>query len=740
MKTATQYIAQTLNLNERPVAKTVELLQGGATIPFIARYRKEATGGLDELQIAEIQRQLSSFEALEKRKATILGTIEELGRLTPDLKLKIEDCWVEAELEDIYLPYKPKRKTKAEVARQQGLEGLAKILMAQRERDAEYAAHRFVRGEVESATAALEGARHIIAEWVNENPKTRDFVRSQLERFGRIESKLVKGKETEAQKYRDYFSFDEALKRAPAHRILALNRGESEGYLRVRVRSESEERLIENISRYYVKGSNESSQQVALAVKDAYKRLLQPSLETELRKKAKEKADADSIKVFAENLRHLLMESPLGQKRTLAIDPGFRTGCKVVCLDEQGNLLHNETIFPHPPQKEAQKAQAQLEHLIKKYRIEAIAIGDGTAGRETEALVKRIVASTPLSHPNSTPLSHPNSTPSSHLSNRALSEVEMPKVFMVNEDGASVYSASAIAREEFPDHDVTVRGAVSIGRRLMDPLAELIKIDPKSLGIGQYQHDVDQKLLKQELDWVVESCVNAVGVNLNTASKHLLTYVSGLGPKIAENVVAYRQANGGFTSRTELKKVAGLGPKAFEQCAGFLRIPDAKNPLDRTAVHPERYALVKQMLSDHGISTEKALFNAELVQELELHKYVNPGVGLPTLQDIVKELAKPGRDPREGIKEFSFDPRLKDINDVQEGMVLPGLVGNVTNFGAFVNIGIKESGLVHVSHLANRYVSNPAEVVKLNQQVTVKVLSVDLERKRIQLSMKEVDF
>jgi len=709
MISAASYTSKTLQLSEKSVAKTIELLKGGATIPFISRYRKEATGGLDELQIAEIQRQLNSYESLVKRKETILGTIEELGKLGPDLRLKIENCWSEAELEDIYLPYKPKRKTKAEAAREKGLEGLAKILMKQYENDVERAAQRFVRGQVQSIDEALEGARHIIAEWINENPKTRDFVRNQMERSARIHSALVKGKEAEASKYRDYFKFDEQLRRCASHRVLALLRAENEGYLRIKVRPENEERLIENINRYYVKGHSDSSEQVALAVKDAYKRLLLPSLETEMRKKAKEKADADSIKVFADNLKNLLMESPLGQKRTLAIDPGFRTGCKVVCLDEQGNLLHNETIFPHPPQREQSRAQERLIKLVKQYNIEAIAIGDGTAGRETEQLV------------------------------RAVPFAQKPSVFMVNEDGASVYSASALARDEFPDHDVTVRGSVSIGRRLMDPLAELIKIDPKSMGIGQYQHDVDQKLLKQELDWVVESSVNAVGVNLNTASKHLLTYVSGLGPKIAGNIVAHRRENGDFRSRTELKKVAGLGPKAFEQAAGFLRISKARNPLDETAVHPERYALIKQMLSDHSISMDDALFNRDLRKRIDLHKYVNQEVGLPTLEDILEELAKPGRDPREGIKEFSFDPRLKAIEDLHEGMVLPGIVGNVTNFGAFVNIGIKESGLVHVSHLANKYVSNPADVVKLNQQVRVKVLSVDVERKRVQLSMKNVD-
>lgn len=703
----TSYLSKTLNISEKSITSTVALLNEGATIPFISRYRKEATGGLDEVQIADIKRQLDFFTALEKRKQTILSTIEEQGKLTTALRESIENCLDETELEDIYLPYKPRRRTKADIAREKGLEGLAKVLMKQHEPNAEHAAQRFVKGDVKGVDDALEGARHIISEWINENSKTRNFLRSQMERDATIHAKLVKGKEAEAHKYQDYFDFNERLKKCPAHRILAMMRGESEGFLRIKIRPENEPRLVENISRYYVRSNNDSGEQVALAVKDAYKRLLLPSLETELRNKAKEKADKDSIGVFTENLSNLLMESPLGNQRTLAIDPGFRTGCKVVCLDEQGNLLVNETIFPHPPQNHQEKAAARLKQLVKTYDIQAIAIGNGTAGRETEAFVKQ------------------------------LNLEDTIRIFLVNEDGASIYSASEVGRAEFPDHDVTVRGAVSIGRRLMDPLAELIKIDPKSMGVGQYQHDVDQKMLKQELDWVVERCVNSVGVDLNTASPHLLTYVSGLGPKLAQNIVDYRKQKGGIASKNELKKVAGLGPKAFEQSAGFLRIPNAKNPLDRSAVHPERFALVNKMMKDHGISLTDSVGKRDFEKQLDLKKYISDEVGLPTLHDILKELAKPGRDPRQRIQQFEFDARLKTIEDVYEGMILNGIITNVTNFGAFVNIGIKENGLVHISHLANRYVSNPADVVKLNQQVRAKVIGVDLKRGRIQLSLKE---
>lgn len=703
----TSYLSKTLNISEKSITSTVALLNEGATIPFISRYRKEATGGLDEVQIADIKRQLDFFTALEKRKQTILSTIEEQGKLTTALRESIENCLDETELEDIYLPYKPRRRTKADIAREKGLEGLAKVLMKQHEPNAEHAAQRFVKGDVKGVDDALEGARHIISEWINENSKTRNFLRSQMEREAIIHSKLTKGKEAEAHKYQDYFDFNERLKKCPAHRILAMMRGESEGFLRIKIRPENEPRLVENISHYYVRSNNDSGEQVALAVKDAYKRLLLPSLETELRNKAKEKADKDSIGVFTENLSNLLMESPLGNQRTLAIDPGFRTGCKVVCLDEQGNLLVNETIFPHPPQNHQEKAAARLKQLVKTYDIQAIAIGNGTAGRETEAFVKQ------------------------------LNLEDTIRIFLVNEDGASIYSASEVGRAEFPDHDVTVRGAVSIGRRLMDPLAELIKIDPKSMGVGQYQHDVDQKMLKQELDWVVERCVNSVGVDLNTASPHLLTYVSGLGPKLAQNIVDYRKQKGGIASKNELKKVAGLGPKAFEQSAGFLRIPNAKNPLDRSAVHPERYALVNKMMKDHSISLIDSVGQRDFEKQLDLKKYISDEVGLPTLHDILKELAKPGRDPRQQIQQFEFDARLKTIEDVYEGMILNGIITNVTNFGAFVNIGIKENGLVHISHLANRYVSNPADVVKLNQQVRAKVIGVDLKRGRIQLSLKE---
>lgn len=704
----TSFLSKTLNISEKSITQTVGLLNEGATIPFIARYRKEATNGLDEVQIADIKRQLDYFNALEKRKESILSTIEEQGKLTPELRALIVDCTNDVALEDIYLPYKPKRRTKADIAREKGLESLAKILMKQHESDPEYAAERFVKGEVKTPTEALEGARYIISEWINENVKTRTYLRSQLERGAVIHSKVVKGKESDAHKYRDYFDFNESLKKCAAHRLLAMFRGEDEGFLKVKVKPDSEERLIENTNRFYVRSQNDSANQIILAVKDAYKRLLLPSLETELRNKAKEKADKESIRVFAENLKNLLMEPPLGAKRTLAIDPGFRTGCKLVCLDEQGNFLVNDTIFPHPPQNHADEARSKLKKLVKAHGINAIAIGNGTAGRETEALVQEIDFGS------------------------------APEVFLVNEDGASIYSASEAGREEFPNQDITVRGAISIGRRLMDPLAELIKIDPKAMGIGQYQHDVDQKLLKQELDWVVESCVNSVGVNLNTASPHLLTYVSGLGPKLAKNIVTYRKEQGKIGSKSQLKKVAGLGPKAFEQAAGFLRIPDAEQPLDRTAVHPERYALVKTMMKDHSLSITEATGKNDLEKQVTLDRYITDEVGLPTLRDILKELAKPGRDPRAAIQKFEFDPRLKTIDDLREGMIVSGLITNVTNFGAFVNIGIKENGLVHVSNLTNRFVSNPAEVVKLNQQVVAKVIGVDRQRLRVQLSLKDI--
>ena len=703
------FLSKVLNISEKSIDQTVKLLNEGATIPFIARYRKEATSGLDEVQIADIKRKLDYFNTLEKRKETILSTIEELGKLTPALQQQIVDCTDDVALEDIYLLYKPKRKTKADIAREKGLESLAKIVMKQHEPDAVHAAQRFVKGVVKSVEEALEGTRHILAEWINENPKTRTYMRSQLERGAIIQSKVVKNKASDAHKYQDYFDFNEPLRRCPAHRILAMFRGESEGFLKVKIKPESEERLVENTKRFYVRSNTDSGEQVALAVKDAYKRLLLPSLETELRNKAKEKADQASINVFAENLKNLLMEPPLGEKRTLSIDPGFRTGCKVVCLDEQGGFLANDTIYPHPPQNHKEEAQKTLTRLVKNHRITTIAIGNGTAGRETEVFVKQLGLDTSIN------------------------------VFLVNEDGASIYSASEVGRTEFPNHDITVRGAISIGRRLMDPLAELIKIDPKAMGIGQYQHDVDQKLLKQELDWVVESCVNSVGVNLNTASPHLLTYVSGLGPKLAQNIVTYRQEQGKIASKRQLKKVAGLGPKAFEQAAGFLRIPDAEQPLDRTAVHPERYALVETMMKDHGLSVNDAAGKEGLEKEVQLDRYVTPEVGLPTLKDILKELAKPGRDPRASIQKFEFDPRLKNLDDLQEGMVVNGIVTNVTNFGAFVNIGIKENGLVHVSNLANKFVSNPADVVKLNQQVVAKVIGVDHQRGRVQLSLKDIN-
>lgn len=685
---------------------STKLLEEGATIPFIARYRKEATGSLDELQIAEIQKQLTRYNDLVKRKQTILETIREAGKLSDALEQQINSSWDSIELEDLYLPYKPKRQTRAEKARQRGLEGLAKILMTQRNEQPELSAQRFVKGEVESVEEALSGARDIIAEWISENPRTRDFARKQFTRQAHILSKVVKGKEAEGQKYLDYFNFEEKASRAAAHRILALFRAEQEGILRLKIRPQQEEELVERICRFYVKGNNLASQQVELAARDAWKRLLLPTLETEIRNRLKEKADNDSIAVFKENLRHLLMEAPLGPKACLAIDPGFRTGCKMVCLDEHGQLLHSETIFPHPPQKEEEKSKNRIRSLCKQYNIAAIAVGNGTAGRETEVLLQ------------------------------AVDFDHKPAIFMVNEDGASVYSASEAGREEFPDLDLTIRGAISIGRRLMDPLAELIKIDPKSMGVGQYQHDVDQKSLKEELDRVVEACVNAVGVNLNTASRHLLTYVSGLGPKTASNIIELRKQQGGIFSRNELKKVSGLGAKAFEQCAGFLRIPQAKNPLDQTAVHPERYELVKRMLKDMQFNLEEVLADMRKLDSIKLESYVGEEVGLPTLKDIIRELAQPGRDPRPALEEFSFDQRLRDLGDVKEGMTLPGMITNVTNFGAFVDIGIKENGLVHISQLSDEYVSNPADIVQLNQKVQVRVISVDHKRRRVQLSMK----
>ena len=701
-------IARNLGLNNTQVLNTINLLNEGATVPFISRYRKERTGSLDEVQVLQIKEQNDKYAELAKRKETILRTIDEQGQLTTDLKSRIEDCFDSVELEDIYLPYKPKRRTKATIAREKGLEPLAKIVMKQLERDPEFKANQFLNDEVPSVEDALSGARDIIAEWVSENERARNIVRKGFDLGAYITSKLIKGKEEEAAKYRDYFDWSEPLKKCPSHRLLAMRRGENEGFLRVSI-SPNEERVLENLERFFVKGNNDSSAQVALAVKDSLKRLIQPSIETEFAKLSKEKADTEAINVFTENLKQLLLAPPLGQKRTLAIDPGYRTGCKVVCLDEQGNLLHNENIYPHKPQEQKKMAAKKISSMVEMYHIDAIAIGNGTASRETEAFIKKL---------------------------RYNREV---RVYVVSEDGASVYSASSVARQEFPQYDVTVRGAISIGRRLMDPLAELVKIDPKSIGVGQYQHDVDQKNLKNSLDSVVELSVNSVGVNLNTASKHLLTYISGLGPQLAENITSYRKENGMFESRDALKKVPRMGPKAFEQAAGFLRIPDAKNPLDNSGVHPESYKIVSKIAKDLKCEVKDLIRNEELISKIDLKNYVTEEVGLPTLTDIKNELLKPGRDPRKPIKIFEFADGIFNITDLQVDMVLPGIVNNITKFGAFVDVGIKESGLIHISEMADRFISDPNEIVKLHQHVKVRVKELDIPRKRIQLSLKGVE-
>jgi len=702
------FIASKLSLAEKQVANTLSLFAEGATIPFIARYRKERTGSLDEIQIAAIKDAEEELQKLIQRKDYILKSIAEQGKLDEELKSQIEQSWDASELEDLYLPYKSKRKTKADVARKKGLQALAGTLMKQGAGDPEELAWSFVKGEVKSVEEALAGARDIMAEWMNERLSARAQLRRLFEREAYITAKVVKTKAEEAQKFRDYFDFSDSLRRIPGHRLLAIRRGEKEGFLRVSI-APDEERALEQLERIFVKGRNAAADQVALAVKDAYKRLIRPSLETEFATASKQKADEGAISVFAENLRQLLLNPPLGPKRILAIDPGFRTGCKVVCLDEQGSLLHNDTIYPHPPQRDGSKAAAKIAQLAEAYKIEAIAIGNGTAGRETEEFVsKKVRFKYPI------------------------------EAYVVNEAGASIYSASKIAREEFPTYDVTVRGAVSIGRRLMDPLAELVKIDPKSIGVGQYQHDVDQAQLKAALDRVVEQVVNAVGVNLNTSSKHLLEYISGLGPKLAENIVLYREENGPFQSRKDLMKVPKLGPKAFEQAAGFLRIPEAKNPLDNSGVHPESYALVKRIAKDYKLEINELIGAKDLLQKIDLQKYVAGELGLPTLKDIMDELAKHGRDPRGKAKIFQFDARIRSISDLQEGMILPGMVTNITNFGAFVDVGAKQDGLVHVSELANKFVRDPNEVVRLQQQVQVKVISVDIPRKRIQFSMKQV--
>lgn len=701
-------IAKALQLPLPQVRNTIGLLESGATIPFISRYRKEMTGGLNEVQITDVKNWLDKLTELKARKDTILNALEKQEKLTPELKARIEASWDSNEIEDIYLPYKPKRVTRAEMARKKGLEPLAKLIAAQKEPFLSGRVPAFVQGEVKDEEDALSGARDIIAEWVNENERTRNQVRFAF-RQAVISAKVIKGKEEDGAKYRNYFQFEEKLSRCQSHRLLAVRRGEEEGFLRVSIVPADDDACLESLYRQYKRNNGACWEQFQLAIDDAYKRLLKPSIESEFAKSSKLKADEEAIRVFADNLRQLLLSPPLGQKRVLGIDPGYRTGCKVVCLDAQGNLLHNETIYPHPPKNERKKAEIKIQHLVEAYNIDAISIGNGTASRETEEFITNIRYTKPV------------------------------KVFVVSEDGASVYSASAVARAEFPEYDVTVRGAVSIGRRLMDPLAELVKIDPKSIGVGQYQHAVDQALLKKSLDQTVESCVNLVGVNVNTASKELLTYISGLGPVLAQNIVQYRAENGPFVCRKDLKKVPRLGEKAFEQCAGFLRIPNGSNPLDNSAVHPESYPVVEKMAADLHCTVGELMKRKELKQQIRLEQYQTDQIGMPTLQDIMKELDKPGRDPRSEIQEFSFNPNIHTIDDLQEGMILPGIVTNITNFGCFVDVGIKENGLVHISELADRFVSNPADVVSIHQHVQVRVLSIDTTRKRVQLSMKGIE-
>lgn len=701
-------ISENLSLTARQVCNTLELLDSGATVPFISRYRKERTGSLDEVQIAAIQEQYDKLKTISKRKETIRTTIEEQGKLTPELQERIEQCWDANLLEDLYLPYKPKKRTKAEIARQKGLEPLALKIMMQRGCNLDAEAQKFVRGEVKDKEEALAGARDIIAEQISENEEARKRVRRVFERTALITAKVIKGKEEEGDKFKDYFDFQEPLRKCSSHRLLALRRGEAEGVLRVSIAPAEDEDCLNQLNRQFVRSNDVCGRLVSEAVADSYKRLLRPSIETEFAAGSRAKAEEEAIRVFAANLKQLLLSPPLGQKRVLGIDPGFRTGCKVVCLDNQGTLLHNEAIFPHAPRNEYAQAQRKLAQLVEQYNIEAIAIGNGTASRETERLVKSISFDREV------------------------------QAFVVSEDGASVYSASKIARDEFPDYDVTVRGAVSIGRRLMDPLAELVKIDPKSIGVGQYQHDVDQTKLKKSLDGVVEFCVSSVGVNLNTASQHLLTYVAGVGPNLAQNIIDYRTENGAFRSRKDLMHVKRMGAKAFEQCAGFLRIPDATDPLDATAVHPERYALVRRMAADHKTTVEELIRNKALRESIDLKQYVTDDCGLPTLNDIMSELDKPGRDPRKAIEVFSFAPDVETIDDLKPGMILPGIVSNITNFGCFVDIGVHEKGLVHISEMADRYVSDPNTVVTLHQQLKVRVLSVDKARNRIALSLKNI--
>ena len=702
------FVAGDTGISLKQTSATIKLLDEGATIPFISRYRKEATGGLDETQIQAIATAYEKAQELEKRKKHITETIAAQDKLTPELEKKIAECFDAQTLEDIYLPFKPKRRTKAEIAREKGLEPLARIIMAQNSDDVKRSAMRFVNDNVDDTDEAIEGAADIIAEWISENQGVRNTVRNMFSREATVTCKVAKGKEEEAANYQNYFDFSAPLKRCGSHRILAMRRGEREGLLRVDI-SIPEEKILDRLSERLVKNDTESAQVVEKALTDSYKRLIKPSIENEFASLSKAEADDQAISLFAQNARQLLFAPPLGRKRILAIDPGYRTGCKVVCLDEQGNLLHNDTIYPTPPKSETALAAKKITHLIEVYKIDAIALGNGTASRETEHFL------------------------SSLRYNRDV------KVFVVSEDGASIYSASKLAREEFPDKDVTVRGAVSIGRRLLDPLAELVKIDPKSIGVGQYQHDVDQTKLKKSLEFTVESCVNSVGVNLNTASKELLTYVSGLGPQLAQNIVSYRADNGDFTTRKQLMKVPKLGPKAFEQCAGFLRIPDGENPLDNTAVHPENYRIVEQMAKDCKCTVTDLIKGKEKREKIDISRYVTAETGLPTLTDIMAELEKPGRDPRKGVAVMKFDENIKTFDDLTEGLVLKGIVTNITQFGVFVDIGIKENGLVHISELSDKFVSSASEVVKIHQQVTVKVKSIDRERRRIALTMKQIE-
>ena len=715
MNAYTKHIAQTLNLSEKNVDATLTLLNDGCTIPFIARYRKERTGNLDEVQITRIAEMNDRLLETDKRKETILKTISEQGKLTEELENKIVNCWDNSVLEDLYLPFKPKRRTKAQIAREQGLEPLATLLLMQREQNPMAASKRFVKDDVQDEEAALQGAKDIIAEMVSEDQQARNTVRNAYKREAMISSRVIKKVEDtdEAQKFSDYFDFFEPLRRCNSHRLLAMRRGEAAGILRVSISIDGEE-CIDRLNRHFVHGRGACQTLVAEAVEDSFKRLINPSIENEFAGLSKERADEEAIKVFTENLRQLLLSAPLGQKRVLALDPGFANGCKIACLDVQGNLLHHEIIYPHPPKRLYAQATVAVLRMIRQYNIEAIAIGNGTASRESKDFITDCL---------------------SHLAEEGK---ETPKVFVVCEDGASIYSASLTAREEFPDEDVTTRGAVSIGRRLMDPLAELVKIDPKNIGVGQYQHDVDQAKLRRSLDQTVESCVNQVGVNLNTASKHLLMYVSGLGSALAQNIVDYRKEHGAFTSRAQLKKVPRLGVVAFQQCAGFLRIPNAKNPLDNSAVHPESYHIVEAMAEEQNCSVSELISNKELIKRIDLNRYISNEVGLLTLNDIMQELEKPGRDPREQLEEFEFHTSVHSIDDLKEGMELPGIVTNITNFGAFVDIGVHQDGLVHISQLSNKFVSDPNSVVHLHQHVRVRVTQIDYKRNRIGLSMKNV--